>query len=97
MDAILLRLVLERDRYGYELFNEIETRTAGRLSIKEATLYAALQRLERQRCVSSYQGEISGGSKRRYYHITPAGKELLVKLKATWQELKEILTIFMED
>lgn len=96
LDAILLRLIAERDCYGYELFSEIGTRTDGRLTIKEATLYAALQRLEKQGSISSYQGEVSGGSKRRYYHITASGRVFLQELLATWQEMKEILDIFME-
>lgn len=96
LDAILLRLILERDRYGYELFSEIEKSTDKKLSIKEATLYAALQRLEKQNNISSYQGEISGGSKRRYYHITASGKKLLEELKQNWREMKEIIDIFMD-
>lgn len=97
MDAILLRRMLERDRYGYELFSEIKQLSAGKLIIKEATLYATLQRLEKQKCITSYQGEVSGGSKRRYYHITAAGRELLRGLQGEWLELKEILKIFLEE
>ncbi len=95
LDAILLRLIQEKDRYGYELFSEVGERTQERLTIKEATLYAALQRLEKQGYISSYQGEISGGSKRRYYHITTSGRVFLEELMANWIEMKEILDIFM--
>jgi len=96
LDAILLRLIEEKDRYGYELFSEIGTRSAERLTIKEATLYAALQRLEKQGHISSYQGEVSGGSKRRYYHITASGRLFLRELMESWQEMKEILDVFMQ-
>ena len=95
LDAILLCLIQEKDRYGYELFSEVGARTGGRLTIKEATLYAALQRLERQSHISSYQGEVSGGSKRRYYHLTESGRAFLAELTAGWQEMKEILDIFL--
>ena len=97
LDAILLCLIKERDCYGYELFSEIEKRTGGRLTIKEATLYAALQRLEKQGRVSSYQGEVSGGSKRRYYHITSSGRLLLRELVDTWLEMRDIINIFLEN
>lgn len=96
LDAILLRLISETDRYGYELFKEIGERTGERLQIKEATLYAVLQRLEKQRCISSYQGEVSGGSKRRYYHITATGREQLQQEMIVWREAKEIYDLFME-
>ena len=96
LDAILLCLISERDRYGYELFSEIGERTQDRLQIKEATLYAVLQRLEKQCYISSYQGGVSGGSKRRYYHIIAAGHEQLQQEITVWREAKEIYDIFME-
>ena len=95
LSAILLSLINEADRYGYELFSEICQRTDERLNIKEATLYAILQRMEKQELISSYQGTISNGSKRRYYHITQAGKEYLNNELAMWQETKEIINIFL--
>ncbi len=97
MEAILLRLISEHDRYGYELFNEISTRTDQKLEIKEATLYAVLQRLQKQELISSYQGEVSNGSKRRYYHITTNGKTVLEREMAEWQEMKKIINLFLED
>ncbi len=97
METILLRIIDESDRYGYELFKEISERSLERLQIKEATLYAVLQRLEKQGQISSYQGEVSNGSKRRYYHITPNGKETLQTEMKAWQEMKEILNLFLEE
>ena len=48
LDSIILRLVLEKDRYGYEISKEISLRTDHRFQIKEATLYAVFQRLEKK-------------------------------------------------
>ena len=97
LDAILLVLIKEQDRYGYQLFSELNERTGGGLVIKEATLYAVLQRMEQQGLVSSYQGDVSGGSKRRYYHITQAGRTALNQLIESWREMREIVNIFLED
>ena len=46
LDPIILRLIMEKDRYGYEISKEISKRTSDRFAIKEATLYAVFQRLE---------------------------------------------------
>ena len=43
LDSIILRFVLEKDRYGYEILKEISLRTDQRFQIKEATLYAVFQ------------------------------------------------------
>ncbi|MDR3314133.1 MAG: PadR family transcriptional regulator [Oscillospiraceae bacterium] len=95
LETILLRLIGETDRYGYELFSEIDGRAGGRLVVKEATLYAVLQRLERQGYITSYQGDVSGGSKRRYYHMTPLGKANLEQGIREWHEAQEIINIFL--
>ncbi len=49
LDSIILRLISEKDRYGYEISQEISLRTNNRFQIKEATLYAIFQRLEKKR------------------------------------------------
>lgn len=49
LDAIILRLISEKDRYGYEISQEISLRTNNRFQIKEATLYAVFQRLEKKK------------------------------------------------
>ncbi|WP_308634427.1 PadR family transcriptional regulator [Paenibacillus silvisoli] len=96
LDAIILRLIYEEDRYGYEISKEISLRTQDRFQIKEATLYAVLQRLERMELIESYMGDISHGSKRRYYKITKLGKAYLKETVEEWHEIKEIVNIFME-
>lgn len=49
LDAIILRLIIEKDRYGYEISKEILARTDNMFEIKEATLYAVFQRLEKKK------------------------------------------------
>lgn len=97
LDAIILRLIYEKDTYGYEVSNEIATRTKNKFEIKEATLYAVFQRLVKRGFIDSYLGDVSFGSRRRYYRITEAGKEFLKDEIRTWQEVREIIDIFMED
>ncbi|RED60351.1 PadR family transcriptional regulator [Cohnella lupini] len=96
LDAIILRLIYEKDYYGYEISKEIGFRTYERFQIKEATLYAVFQRLERKELIESYLGDVSHGGKRRYYKITKLGKAYLRETIEEWKEIKEIINIFME-
>jgi PadR family transcriptional regulator, regulatory protein PadR len=96
LDSIILRLILEKDRYGYEISKEISTRTNNRFQIKEATLYAVFQRLEKKDLIESYFGDVSKGGKRKYYKITMLGKAYLKEIVAEWDETKEIIDLFME-
>lgn len=96
LDSIILRLIYEKDRYGYEISKEISIRTNDRFQIKEATLYAVFQRLEKKELIESYFGDITHGAKRRYYRITSLGKAYYREQVEEWSTTKEIIDIFME-
>lgn len=96
LDAIILRLIYEKDRYGYEISNEIAARAKDQFKIKEATLYAVLQRLVKRELIESYLGDVSFGSRRRYYRITSLGKAFLEEEIRNWHDARDIINIFME-
>ena len=96
LDSIILRLIMEKDRYGYEISKEISRRTEDRFQIKEATLYAVFQRLEKKELIRSYEGDVSLGSRRRYYTITNLGRAYFHEEVEEWRRTKEIIDIFME-
>ena len=90
-DAIILARLLQSDSYGYEINKTISTLTSGQFELKEATLYTAFKRLEDQGFIASYWGNSGAGARRRYYTITPAGREASHRLMMEWQETKEIM------
>ena len=96
LDAIILRLIIEKDRYGYEISKEISERTDNVFGIKEATLYAVFQRLEKKELIESYHGEVSHGSKRKYYMVTTLGKAYYSEKVKEWGTTKKIINTFME-
>jgi PadR family transcriptional regulator PadR len=96
LDAIILRLINEKDRYGYEISNEIAARTEGKFQIKEATLYAVFQRLVKKDLIDSYHGDVSFGGRRRYYRITNLGRAYLNEEVRSWHDARDIINIFME-
>jgi PadR family transcriptional regulator PadR len=91
IETIILKLLIEKDMYGYELVNVIKDRTNNLFNIKEATLYAVLQRLEKKELISSYLGEKTYGGKRRYYQTTPLGKAYFKEMLAEWNMLRKIM------
>ena len=90
-DAIILARLLRSDSYGYEINKMISTLSSGRFELKEATLYTAFKRLEEAGFIASYWGSGGAGARRRYYAITPTGKETCHQLMLEWKETKEIM------
>lgn len=97
LDAIILKLIIEKDRYGYEISKEISSRTDNAFEIKEATLYAVFQRLEKNEFIVSYSGQITHGRKRKYYKVTALGKAYFIEKVKEWRLTKEIINTFMEE
>lgn len=94
VDSIILRILADEDSYGYEISKQISQRTGDRFQIKEATLYAVFQRLEKKQLIESYFGERSHGGKRKYYTITSLGRAYLSEMAREWREIKDIMNIF---
>ena len=86
---IILNLLKERARYGYELVKLVDARSNGLLQWREGTLYPALHRLEAERLVHAHWEEVAAGPqagrKRKYYAITRKGLAELERRAAEWR------------
>jgi PadR family transcriptional regulator, regulatory protein PadR len=90
-DTMILRLLLDGDKYGYEITKLVYERSGKTYELKEATMYSSLKRLENDGAISSYWGDETQGGRRRYYQISTKGRELYESNKAEWIEAKRIL------
>ena len=77
VELIVLQLLTERDKYGYELKKEISERTDGAMQFRESSLYIPLFRMASRGLVSSYKKTVVGKRFRTYYRIEEAGREYL--------------------
>ena len=71
-------------------------RTNDRFNIKEATLYAVFQRLEKKDLIRAYYGDFTHGGKRKYYSITTLGKAYYREKVTEWNAIKNVINLFME-
>ena len=70
---ILLELN-ECNKYGFELTKAIETKSNGKIVIKQPTLYTLLKKLEKSKFIASYWEDSEIGGKRHYYKLTDNGR-----------------------
>lgn len=84
-DLLLLALVEDRPRHGYEIGQLIEQRSQGALRYHVPSLYPTLYRLEDAGLVEGRWVEKAGQRRRRYYRITAAGRKKLASERTVWQ------------
>lgn len=90
-DTIILKLLSDGDKYGYEITKLVHERSSNLYELKEATMYSSLKRMEKDGNISSYWGDETQGGRRKYYHITDAGREIYKENKHNWDYAKRIL------
>lgn len=81
LDGCVLAILEQGDAYGYSLTQQLK----GEIDISESTLYPVLRRLQREGCLTVYDRQFQGRN-RRYYAITPTGRELLSDCRGSWSD-----------
>jgi PadR family transcriptional regulator PadR len=94
-EIIILSLLQTKDRYGYELAQEINRLSEGYLQFKEGTLYPALKRLELAELVVSYWQSSPEGPRRKYYALTGEGERVLAANKKEWATFQKVMRRFL--
>jgi len=87
--VVVLAVLSQMDtaRYGYNLIQRLAEQG---LEIEEGTLYPLLRRLEKQGLLES-EWEVGESRPRKYYRISPTGREVLTTLSAEWFETVDII------
>ena len=85
MAMLVLKLLEDGDKYGYQMIEEMQRRSDDTFHLKAGTLYPLLHTLEEKGLVSAYEQAMQGGKARRYYRLTRKGGEALQEKQAAWE------------
>jgi transcriptional regulator len=88
-ELLVLSLVEDRARHGYEISKLIESRSEGALKFNVASLYPLVYRLEGRGWIQGKWVEKAGQRRRRYYRITAAGRKVLAAQRQGWKQFAE--------
>lgn len=91
LTMLLLRLLDEKDMYGYEMIDTLRKKSCNVFELKAGTLYPLLHGLEEKGLLTAYEQEY-GGKTRKYYSITKEGRGVLEAKKAEWKEYQSAVT-----
>lgn len=89
--TIILNILRQGDSYGYEIYKKIIELSDHQYELKEATLYTAFRRMEKEGYIISYWGDETQGGRRKYYRITAEGEERYQQNKKDWDFAKQVL------
>ena len=86
---LVLSLLRDGDKYGYEMVTELAKRSDDTFQLKEGTLYPLLHTLEKNGFVTSYMESTPSGRERKYYRLTHSGREQLEYKEKEWKLFSE--------
>ena len=86
---LVLSLLKDGDKYGYEMIEELARRSDDTFQLKEGTLYPLLHTLEKNRLVLSYTQATPSGRERKYYRLTSEGRRQLEYKEEEWKLFSE--------
>ena len=92
-ELLILSLVEDQPRHGYDVGQLIELRSRGTLRFNVASLYPLLYRLEKRGWIRGRWVEKAGLRRRRYYRLTAAGKKVLAAQRDGWREFVEAVSL----
>ncbi len=85
LELCVLALLTKKNRYGYDLVNEISKN----IEISEGTIYPLLRRLKNVGWVTTYLQESQEGAPRKYYKLTQSGQKITEEMKKDWEDFVE--------
>lgn len=96
LEMLVLKLLSEKEKYGYQLISELKEKSDGLFLLKEGTLYPILYRLEDEELVVSRWSEPKGKEvSRKYYVVTEKGIDVLTQLGELWRGFTEKVSDIM--
>jgi len=92
---LILKLLEEGDRYGYQMIEELAKRSDKTFELKAGTLYPLLHTLEEKGWITAYDAD-AGGRIRRYYRLTKAGKDALKEKEEAWNRYADAVRLVLK-
>src|SRR5690242_9582419 len=91
-EFLVLSLLEDQPRHGYDISKLIQTRSGGALKFHVTSLYPLLHRLEKEGWIDGRWVEKPDQRRRRYYHLTTAGRKVLRSKQKSWRDFVAIIS-----
>ena len=88
---LVLAILAEGDSYGYAILKRVRELSGGAMEWTDGMLYPVLHRLEKAGLIEARWDQAESGRKRKYYHVTDAGREQLAEERRQWHTVDQAL------
>ncbi len=88
MEMMILDVLARGDSYGYQLAQTVLNSSGELFDLKEGSLYPALHRMQRRKLLRSYWVNTQEGRRRKYYKLTPQGRQVLKTKRKEWRQFR---------
>ena len=89
LEMVLLAPLVEQDMYGYQICQEIEKRSHGKVTLQDGSVYPILYRLREKGMITEYKKLVGERRTRVYYRLTPEGLAHMQILKTEYLNIHE--------
>jgi len=83
LEICVLKALERQDSYGYQIIKDLSPA----VTLSESTLYPILKRMQAAGCIAEY-AVAHNGRLRKYYHLTPVGKDRIREFLVEWEEVQ---------
>ena len=87
LEMVVLSKIDAKDRYGYDIYQEISKN----MEIAESTIYPILRKMTKEGLCETYLRESSVGPARKYFRLTKKGKKRLSDLRQDWAKFQRVV------
>src|SRR5580704_5175759 len=91
-ELLVLSLLEDQPRHGYDISKLIQIRSGGALRFHVTSLYPLLHRLEEEGAIEGRWVEKAEQRRRRYYSLTPLGKKVLRSKRKSWKDFVAVIS-----
>jgi transcriptional regulator len=95
LDFIILQALKWGPSHGYGIVQQIRSQSSNVLQVETGSLYPALQRLARQKAITTEWGVSDNNRRVRMYRLTPKGRKRLAAERSRWQQLSGAIAALM--
>ena len=94
---LLLKLLTEKDMYGYQLSQELKKRSRGIYTVLEGSMYPILYRLSDIGYISFYETKVGKRQTRVYYHLEETGLQYVQNLRKSYDDYLDVISFLLDS